>query len=457
MTVEATFLADPAFPHLGIAGDPGAMREVLQEHLRPLEGKVYHVRDCRISRVRYRKGARCVLQYVLRLAEPGTDYELIQWVTGVIYAEGRSRRKWEKLRASDPGQYAPGAFLLFEPYAFVPDLGMLVEVFPYDRRLPTLPRLMAGPVPEIEARLLARFGPGSWRTEAWNVDPVRYRAELGATLRLTVRAMDDATGRREERSFYAKVYHDDAGEHTHDVLRTLSDRAATGKGFVVGEPVAYFGDLRTLIQEETAGTTLRDTLLQNGGSTPAIGRIAEALAALHLEDGTARREHPVSKEVADLERTGRLLRWSCPHLRAEIEATLAAVVAGLEEVPPTPAHLDLKLDHILLDGDRVALIDFDGFSRADPVLDTANVLAHLTAMPLLYDLPRDRLRTTARSFAEEYFARVPEAWRARLPVHYAGATLKTAVGFFRRQEPGWSDNISILVKEAANSLAGRVW
>jgi hypothetical protein len=334
---------------------------------------------------------------------------------------------------------------------------MLVEVFPYDRRLPTLPRLMAGPIPEIEARLLARFGPGSWHTEAWNVDPVRYRAELGATLRLTVRALDDATGRREERRFYAKVYHDDAGEHTHEALRKLSHESATGEGFVVGEPVAYLGDLRTLIQEESTGTTLRDTLLQNGGSAPAIGRIAEALAALHLGSGITRCEHPMSKEVADLERTGRLLRWSCPHLRAEIEATLAAVVADLEEVPLGPAHLDLKLDHILLDGDRVALIDLDRFSRADPVLDTANVLAHLTAMPLLYDLPHDRLWATARTFAEEYFARVPDTWRARLPVHYAGATLKTAVGFFRRQEPGWSDNISILLEEAANSLAGKVW
>jgi hypothetical protein len=143
-------LADPVFPQLGIAGDPESMCEVFQEHLRPLGETTYHVLDCRLSRIRYRKGVRCVLQYILRLAEVGTGHERIQWVTGVMYAEDATRRKWEKLRLLDP-MTIPEAFSTFEPFSFIPGLGMLVEVFPYDRRLPTLPLLMGGTVTRTRA------------------------------------------------------------------------------------------------------------------------------------------------------------------------------------------------------------------------------------------------------------------------------------------------------------------
>ena len=71
--------------------------------------------------------------------------------------------------------------------------------------------------------------------------------------------------------------------------------------------------------------------------------------------------------------------------------------------------------------------------------------------------PHDWVRTAAQAFTEEYFAHVPKTWRCRLPLHYAGAALKVAVGFFRRQEPRWPETIAALVKEARDSLAGRVW
>ena len=190
-------LADPSFPQLQVAGDPESMRGVFQRHLRPLNNKAYQVRDCRLSRIRYRRGERCVLQYTLRLAEADTGSERIQWVTGVMYADDKTRRKWEKLRVSYPKENSE-IISTFEPFSFIPDLGMLVQVFPYDRRLPTLPLLIAGPLPELESPLLARFGSGNWRTEVWNVEPVRYRAGLGAALRLTVQGQDDATGRRME-------------------------------------------------------------------------------------------------------------------------------------------------------------------------------------------------------------------------------------------------------------------
>ena len=366
-------LADPVFPGLGVASNPEIMRGVFADYLRPLGGGTYRVTDCRLSRVRYRRGTRCVLQYTLRLADSDTGHERIQWVTGVMYAKDQARRKWEKLQASYRRE-VPDDSSAFEPFTFIPDLGMLVEVFPYDRRIPTLPLVMAGPSPKLEHPLLASFGPGDWHTEAWKVDLVRYRAELAATLRFTVQARDDTVGRTDERRFYAKVYRDEGGERTYRALQALRSRAdEDNEKFRVAAPIAYLSGLKVLLQEETHGTSLQEMIVQEGDASPAVRKAVEALAVLHLEHIPTPQRHSLPNEVAALERTETILRWACPQLGAEIEETVGTVVAGLEEVPPAPTHRDLKLDHILLDGGRPSLVDLDNFAAADPVLDVANV------------------------------------------------------------------------------------
>jgi hypothetical protein len=63
----------------------------------------------------------------------------------------------------------------------------------------------------------------------------------------------------------------------------------------------------------------------------------------------------------------------------------------------------------------------------------------------------------ARAFVEEYFAHVPEAWRTRLPVHYAGAVVGHSAAVARKAPEVCPDVIETLVEEAKDSLAGRVW
>jgi hypothetical protein len=454
-----SFPADPAFPQLKIATDPALMKQNFRTYLRPVGGKVYEIEDCRLVRLRYRQGSRCFLLYTLRLVEPDTGRERDVQVTGLIYAEqDKAEQTWRKLKATDPHQEIPDGWLTFEPVSFVPELEMLVQVFPYDHRLPALPHLVAGPPPELEPVLLGRFGPGEWRVEAWNVEPVRYR-EKGAVLRYTAKGRNAATGERIKRRFYAKVYHDEGqGQQTHQVLRALWEQArANSEGFTVARPLAYLSGLRTLLQEEAPGTTLEELLLGDGDPTAALRRVARALAAFNQGDAPAtKRQYLLADQVADLARAGKVLGRGCPHLRVEVESIIEGVLAGLEEVPLGPTHRDLKPDHFFLDSERTIFIDLDAFAEADPVLDPAHLLARLT-MPALFPVPREETYTAAREFAEEYFAHVPSTWQERLPFHYAGILLKKAKGFFRHQAPEWPERIATLLEEAKASLAGRVW
>jgi hypothetical protein len=104
-----------------------------------------------------------------------------------------------------------------------------------------------------------------------------------------------------------------------------------------------------------------------------VRKAAEALAALHLEYIPTPQRHPLPNEAAALERAGTILPWACPHLGAEIEETVGDVVARHEEVPPAPTRRDLKLDHILLNGDRPSLVDLENFAAAHSILHVANV------------------------------------------------------------------------------------
>ncbi len=79
------FPADPDFPQLAIASDPQRMLELFRRHLEPAAGKGYRIEDCVPVRFRCRQStARCVLQYTLRLLEPGTGRRWEQGVTGLV-------------------------------------------------------------------------------------------------------------------------------------------------------------------------------------------------------------------------------------------------------------------------------------------------------------------------------------------------------------------------------------
>src|SRR5437667_250649 len=200
-------ILDEPMTGLAVASDPQRMLELFRRHLEPAAGKRYRIEDCVPLRFRCRQStARCVLQYTLHLLEPGTGRRCDQGVTGLLYAQkGAAERLWREMQAADPSQGIPDDWLTFQPVGFIPDLEMVVQVFPYDRKLRNLRLVLGGALRGLEPQLLARLAPGEWRVTERTMAPTRYRTELGAALNDTLQACDAATGRAASLRCFVKV------------------------------------------------------------------------------------------------------------------------------------------------------------------------------------------------------------------------------------------------------------
>jgi len=448
------FPADPTLAHLDAAIDPTLMRQVLQEHLRPLPGASYRILQCGLVRIRYRPAVRCFLQYALRLIETSTGRESTRWVTGAMYADtGRAKRIWRRARAGDSRWAA--TFAPFEPACFIPGLEMVIQVFPYDCRFPSLPAMMHRPV-SLEVPCLGQFGSGEWRVEGWTVDPVGYRAQLSVVLRHTVQARDAMTGTLGSKRFYVKLYADERGVNTLQTLHALGEHSRSRNGSLgMVRPVAYLDDMRALILEEAPGVSLETILNTCDDITPVLRDVARALAGFNQEDlPPASRSWSLIDQLTVLEKSRVLLGWACPRLQSDVDAVARRVVAGLEEVEARPTHRDLKIDHLFVDADGITAIDLDSFAGADPLLDPALLLARLMTMPGWLSSTGERAREAATVFAREYVDCVPVGWRRRLPLHYAGALLDVAVNSFHMQRPQWRDEVAALVSHAGEAVRG---
>lgn len=209
--------------------------------------------------------------------------------------------------------------------------------------------------------------------------------------------------------------------------------------------------------KEVKGPSLRQVLSEDPNPWPAVRQSARALAAFNQEGLSAAVRHSQTDEQRDIERAVRLLGWACPELKMSLQTLVERLATALGPFPHLPTHRDLKPEHFLVSGDRIALLDLDWFATSDPLIDLGLVLAQLRLMSDCSSVPMDRCFTAAQVFADEYLHHVPKTWPNRLPVYFAAALLKVAVGPFRRQEPNWSATIATLVDEAQDALGGKLW
>ncbi len=194
---------------------------------------------------------------------------------------------------------------------------------------------------------------------------------------------------------------------------------ASTDGVCVPEPVGCIPPWHMWLQRVVPG--LPSTVLLDGPRGPGLAeRIAAALHALHRHGPAPTRRHTIDDELAILHDRLPRVAHRHPALAPRLARLLTAcdrLGATLATDTLTPIHRDFYPDHVLVDGLRLYLIDFDLYALGDPALDAGNFLGHVIEWSLRQHGDAQALATWLDTFTDAFVAPHGAAMRRRVEAY----------------------------------------
>lgn len=423
--------ADSALPHLSFCADPNTIHHFITTRLgMPAQSHVV------LSRVRYRRGQRCIMQFSVS----GTG-KALESVCALVYPVDQVAEKWQKI--CQRLQQHPA---LAEYAVCIAALGLVLLRYPYDHLLTQLPRYANEWAPKDQAAIASALGLKPHADIKTQTKLLRYRYGISAVLRVVQQDSHHAP-----RQAILKCYPD---AQAYDAARTLqawnahADDNQHGLGTV--QPLACFDDGHSLLLSHAQGQTL-EALLVAGQAETALRRFGRELARLHCSAMTLPKQHSQSMEAANLRRATTYLTEAMPARAVELSTLVELIIAAqCWTTQLALTHRDLKLDHVYIHGDQLMLIDLDSCAMSDPLLDPALLIARLAAAPYLLAVSEEACAAATQQFLDSYCSEQSdrEAIQNRMAPFIAGAMLDVASGFYRRHEDNWREAVDALIARA---------
>ena len=416
---------DRALSGLGVLLDPEAFVSVMRG-VCP-EGAIDAARP---TYLRYKPGLSCLAAYTLAV----DSGEVM--VHAHAYA-GDAREKYSKLTGPDEvrGELGRGHFLL-------PEHGLVVSVFPNDRKLKALRRLATG---EGLARLLQKIDsdadPG-----AAGLHVLSYKPQRRMVARLEVKGRPRAV---------VRVYTEGAYEAARRNARAFVSR---GK-LRIGRCLAKSDWQQTLALEHLEGAPLDKLIWGDGYPGPSVVLpIAEALAELHAQDPGSIPRVETAQRRAGLFELAAWIGFLLPELGRRATELARVLADDVETVAPQPgfAHGDFDASQVLIDerpgACSVAVLDLDEAHGGDPYTDLASFAARLSSDAIRDHVPRDHVGPLIAAFNRHYAQITRRPLSRHLPLYTAVAMFRLIPHPFRRREPDWPARTAALLAGVEEAL-----
>lgn len=379
------------------------------------------IRSCRVGSICYQPGRRLRVVYQLRI-----DGQDVHVAAGTFPSRSRSERAFRE--ASDAARHAGPV----RPAVYDTGLDTVFWTFPNDRKLANLPAA-------VEAREdLTRLVDASWARSLL----VDYNAESSAV----VSCLDDS-GRVVA---YAKVHPGDEGERTFRVHSALAGLTRES-GPRIARPLAYAQQYRTLLVEPIEGTSIRH--LTGTGLVTGLHAYGAALATLHSlppdSIATGGRD-----ELERLRRRVDGVRMVLPDVAEQITELLdeLSVRWGETHEPSVPIHGDTNENNAILEGDHIALIDFDRAGVGAAASDVGNHLSLLRFFRALGLISPAAQRARAEAFTRGYASVRPLPARDCLRMHESAGLVERAFRAVIRLRGSVLPRVPALLAEARGLL-----
>jgi Ser/Thr protein kinase RdoA (MazF antagonist) len=237
---------------------------------------------------------------------------------------------------------------------------------------PALPQLASLLNPGRMNTVLARADLGTLRGEE-SIHMVRHKPGRRAIIRYDVASRTGTT-----ETLFGKTFSSERGPRVYRVISTIAAAQALGAEVAVPEPVAFDPELKLLLQRATPGRPVVERI--RTGDTSSTEAIAEAINHLHGSGLDLGRRHDLDREFAPLPGRVADVGSHAPHLRIAAEHCLRDLLTRRDVAAKwrwQPVHRDFYHDQVLIDGDRLAILDLDDAAMSEPAVDIANFAAHL--------------------------------------------------------------------------------
>jgi aminoglycoside phosphotransferase len=356
--------------------------------------------------------------------------------------------------------------------AVLDDPAIIVRLFPVD---PALPGLAAATDPEEMTSLFAdrleacrRTGaaPGGFRHEI-----LHYKPRRSCAVRYTL-DLSNGTG-PSTCGVYGKLSRDDRGVRHHQLLTAAWEAGlASGGLWRAARPVGYVPEWRLLLQEAVPGRDFRLVFaeLTPDDVTPAqldrvgglIDAIARAIRGVQRAPIPAGPRMTFERLYASQERNLRYMSGMQPRLAEELAAIRRELERLERQTEPGPlvfSHGDFAHGNVLIEGERVGIIDFDKAGGAEPAYDVAYFLTHMRSFGIRHPRRMPHVTRLGERFRETYLALAPEVSPRRLALYEALDFAAYVLRNFRKQSHqaswlGWAEGQVAAAWERLGAAAG---
>ena len=289
---------DARLPYLSIALDTAAMQivfatalfqeELCQEELFRKEefsamtkrsGGHYQITSYTIERIKYKPGQHCLIYYVLQIQDTLVGETIEQIICARTYPPDDALAHFAK------AQTLPLVCTRFgKAVLYLPALAMVAWLFPNDRKLTSLPKLMDQQWLQNEhlpALIEASVGP-HWQIRGLASQIIHYAPEQTCTIRVHLNLQQPAMHEQQTMILFGKTYANEDGATTYKVMQDLWDEnRRNNQTLTLAQPLAYAAPLKILWQQGLPGQTLADVAYTSPHFLTLLERAACAVAMLH--------------------------------------------------------------------------------------------------------------------------------------------------------------------------------
>lgn len=172
----------------------------------------------------------------------------------------------------------------------------------------------------------------------------------------------------------------------------------------IPRPVATIPEFNMWLYRKASGFPLTQFLPGPQGVSLAR-RVAQSARKVHTCAVPAPRSHTIEDELDILRQRLDMVTSIHPQWEKRIQALLQGceeIAASVPAAPMASIYRDFYSDNILVDGERLYLLDFDLYCKGDPALDIGNFIGHLKELGLRHYDNADKFIAIEEELKKEF-------------------------------------------------------